>query len=225
MLLALALPAVADAAIPVNTTVDENNGGCPASCSLRDAVTAANGTAEVVTVPAGTYSLALGPLTLNGVTIQGAGAGSTIISGVDDQRAHRRVRGNAVSGVTITGGASRRRDRRRHLRRRPAVPHARARRQHGDRQRRSTARSARGGGIAVDSLGILRMTNSTVSGNRAEAGDGDATGGGVYVGAERPGRAPQLDGERQRLGVRPGVSWGGGIGTEDNGVLVLDTSP
>jgi CSLREA domain-containing protein len=221
VLLALALPTAAGAAIPVNTTVDENNGGCPTSCSLRDAVTAANGTSEIVTVPAGTYSLPLGALTLNGVTIQGAGAGLTIISGVTTNVLTAASGTNAVSGVTITGGV--------------ADPTG-AGILIGGQQLPATlvldastvagneidATQARGAGIAVYSPGTLRMTNSTVSGNRAEAGDGDATGGGVYVGPAARAELRNSTVSGNASVYDPGVSEGGGIGTEDSGVLVLE---
>jgi CSLREA domain-containing protein len=217
----LALPMTAQAAIPVNTTVDEDNGGCPVSCSLRDAVTAANGTAEVVVVPAGTYSVPLGPLTLNGVTIQGAGAGLTIISGVATNVLTVESGTNAVSGVTITGGLAGSTGAGIYI---------------GGGQFPTTlvldastvsgnvidGTRALGGGIAVDPLGILRMTNSTVSGNRAEAGDGDATGGGVYVGAGGRAELRNSTVSGNASVYAPGVSVGGGIGTQDNGVLVLD---
>ena len=219
MLLALALPALAEAAIPVNTTVDENNGGCPASCSLRDAVTAANGTAEVVTVPGGTYSLPLGPLTLNGVTIQGAGAGLTIISGVSNNVLTVGSGANAVSGVTITGGLTSEIGAGIYV----AGPSTLVLAASTVTGNRIEGTRALGAGIGVDSLGVLRMSNSTVSANRAEATDGDAIGGGVYVGAG--GRAEILNStiSGNLSDYPPGVSVGGGVGTDDNGVIVLDS--
>ncbi len=121
--------------ISVNTTVDEYGGG--ASCSLRDAIEAANSNAnfggctriaaagtDVITIPAGTYTLDLGAVgddannegdldITDSVTINGAGAGSTIIRngyGVggtlgDGDRIFHIDPGAAVGvvDVTITG--------------------------------------------------------------------------------------------------------------------------
>lgn len=86
-------PIVHAATITVNTTNDELN--TDADCSLREAIQAATldqpvsgcpaGTfSDTITLPAGTYTLsaALGSLDLvSSITIDGAGAGSTIING------------------------------------------------------------------------------------------------------------------------------------------------
>lgn len=77
----------------VTKTADTNDGTCNGDCSLREAITAANANgagADSITVPAGTYTLtiagtgedanATGDLDITAeVTINGAGAGSTII--------------------------------------------------------------------------------------------------------------------------------------------------
>ena len=79
----------------VTTTADSNDGACTVSlCSLRDAVIAANasGGADIITLPAGTYTLtiggrgedaaATGDLDINNsLTINGAGAATTIVDG------------------------------------------------------------------------------------------------------------------------------------------------
>src|SRR3954454_11729155 len=87
--LGLLLPAAGQAAtFTVNTTEDTSvAGGCTSepACSLRDAITAANGSADpedVVEVPAGNYSISKGELTLlgnNTVIVRGAGARKTTI--------------------------------------------------------------------------------------------------------------------------------------------------
>jgi CSLREA domain-containing protein len=82
------------ATFTVTKIADTNDGTCNADCSLREAVVAANlhtGT-DIIVVPSGTYTLtiagsaedasATGDLDIAGdITINGAGAGSTIIDG------------------------------------------------------------------------------------------------------------------------------------------------
>src|SRR5215212_8591710 len=88
----LAVPQyVLAATFTVTKTADTNDGACNADCSLREAIIAANATAglDVITVPAGTYTLtrsgvdnnaANGDLDVpDALTINGAGQGSTII--------------------------------------------------------------------------------------------------------------------------------------------------
>jgi CSLREA domain-containing protein len=102
------------ASITVTTTADELNAN--GNCSLREAIQAANtdtavdacpaGTgADTITVPAGTYNLSLGDLNAVDVTINGTGAGSTIIK---QNQAGERVFETTgtvnISRVTITGG-------------------------------------------------------------------------------------------------------------------------
>jgi CSLREA domain-containing protein len=125
-LAAAPLPAAYAAGIGVTTTTDElNHDG---DCSLREAIRAANldtsvdactsgGGADSITLPAGMYTLSIpgrgedmaatGDLDLTSdVTISGAGAGTTIISANDLDRAidvliDVRV---TIQGVTIQGG-------------------------------------------------------------------------------------------------------------------------
>ncbi|HEX8264110.1 MAG TPA: Ig-like domain-containing protein [Pyrinomonadaceae bacterium] len=118
----------------VNTTADTSDGVCDANCSLRDAIRAANATAgiaDIVAIPAGTYTLTIGPsddspadasMQQSGdldirddLTITGAGQATTIIqagtspaNGID-RVLHVRQAGAAVvdlsiSGVTIRNG-------------------------------------------------------------------------------------------------------------------------
>lgn len=128
-------PGVAQAAmITVSTTTDEVN--TDGDCSLREAVVAANtdaardactaGTgADVINVPAGTYTLSLagggenaaatGDLDLtdaDGVAIQGAGSATTIIDGDRIDRVFEARPGitisttSRISDVTVREGAS-----------------------------------------------------------------------------------------------------------------------
>jgi len=69
---------------PVTKTDDTNDGVCDADCSLREAIDAANANpgADDVPVPAGTYLLTLGRLTiLDDVSVAGAGQMNTIVDG------------------------------------------------------------------------------------------------------------------------------------------------
>jgi CSLREA domain-containing protein len=107
---ALCAPASAGATVyTVNTTADpQPDGECLVDCTLREAVNAA-GAADSVAVPPGTYALAagLGELVVNTDTIRGAGARTTVIRAAPSSRV---IRINAearasITGVTITGGA------------------------------------------------------------------------------------------------------------------------
>src|SRR3989338_3055741 len=88
-----AAPAFA-ATFTVTKTADTNDGVCDADCSLREAIGAANALpgADVITLPAGTYTISIGGtgedlnatgyLDITGdLTISGAGDTSTIIDG------------------------------------------------------------------------------------------------------------------------------------------------
>src|ERR1700759_5603515 len=95
-LLTHALPARADSTVTVTTTTDEMTTG-NGTCSLREAIAYANGTAETdcgpapggtttIVLPSGHYLLSSATgfrtLSLTGnAVIQGAGAGTTIIDG------------------------------------------------------------------------------------------------------------------------------------------------
>jgi CSLREA domain-containing protein len=87
-LLVAALPPAASASTTFRVTRidDPAPGSCTAAaCSLREAVTAANADAapDVVLLPAGTYTLTLGPLPaiVQPLTVAGAGAAATRITG------------------------------------------------------------------------------------------------------------------------------------------------
>jgi CSLREA domain-containing protein len=108
----MAVPAVAAATtFTVTTTADSNDGSCTALlCSFRDALNAADASAgSTVIVPAGTYKATM--LGSNGAwsptgmyTIQGAGAGQTIIDGNQQARTFAFYGQITVIGVTVTGG-------------------------------------------------------------------------------------------------------------------------
>jgi hypothetical protein len=105
------------ATINVNTTADLPGPGCPdvsGNCSLRQALTLANGNADpsnTVNLPASIagYELPNGVLTISkSVTLQGAGAAGTVIVGNGSNRVLIVTGGagisTAINGVTVTGG-------------------------------------------------------------------------------------------------------------------------
>jgi len=126
VLLALALsggaiPAVALNSFTVNTQSDTHdaipgNGFCAGAdgkCSLRAAIEESNALPgfppEVITVPAGTYKLALGRLEIkNSLNLNGAGSRSTIIDGDQKSNIFFITGGTKpivnISGVTIRNG-------------------------------------------------------------------------------------------------------------------------
>jgi CSLREA domain-containing protein len=101
-------------ALAVTKTQDSNDGVCDADCSLREAITVANGRfgQDVITVPAGNYVLTLGPqgftaLVLSGdLIINGAGANQTILDGFQFTRVLRVEEDHVVrlSDLTVRNG-------------------------------------------------------------------------------------------------------------------------
>jgi hypothetical protein len=168
---AVFMPAASAANLTVTSTADvaTNFGACgntaltTSSGSLREAVCAANNagaTSSTITVAAGTYHLANGELQMgkvsgSNITLNGAGAASTIIDADGLSRVFNLdpnlVGGviTSISGVTITDGAD------------------------------SIFGGAGiiGGATAMPTGDTLTISNSTISNNRASGGSN--TGGGV----------------------------------------------
>lgn len=147
-LLALLLPAMAEAnTLVVTTTADSKDGSCTvALCSFRDALGAAK-TGDTIVLAAGTYKATT--TEGNGVwspdgeyTIQGAGAGKTIIDANKLGRAFAFYGNITVSGVTVTGGIN------------PGTG------------------CGCGGGFEVRQGAFLTLLNSVVEGNSAGGGGG-----------------------------------------------------
>jgi CSLREA domain-containing protein len=150
----------------VNTAADPVGGLCAATCSLRQAITAANSapTADTINLPAGTYTLTgaagddanlSGDLDMNDIgtastTISGAGARSTRIVGTGADRVINLSDSSetiSISGVTITGGAA--------------------------------IDGGVGGGILAD--GTFNLTNAAVVGNRVQGDNVSSNqGGGIF---------------------------------------------
>jgi CSLREA domain-containing protein len=150
-------PLAQAATFVVTKTADTNDGTCDSDCSLREAIIAANANAgaDVITLPAGTYTLtirgagedagATGDLDItDSVTINGAGASTTIVNGNALDRVFHIVSSTAtvtINGITITGGL---------------------------------ANISDGGGILNE--GTLTVNNCVITGNSVPGGDG----GGIY---------------------------------------------
>ncbi len=147
-LVALLLPAMAAAnTLLVTTTTDSKDGSCTiALCSFRDALVAAT-TGDTILLGAGTYKATM--TEGNGVwepdgeyTIQGAGAGKTIIDANKLGRAFAFYGAITVSGVTVTGGIN------------------------------PGSGCGCGGGFEVRQGAFLTLLNSVVEGNSAGGGGG-----------------------------------------------------
>ena len=148
-------------------------------CSLREAINAANTNpgADDVSVPAGTYLLTLGQLTVSDdVNIEGVGQASTIIDGNANGRVFdvEAISGAvAISGVTIQNGDA---DNLGGGIRNYADLHLADSTVSGN----TAAGISGGGGIASGLSGaMLTLTDSTVSGNKAYFGGGILAHGGT----------------------------------------------
>jgi CSLREA domain-containing protein len=96
----------------VTTYADRNNGFCGSDCSLREAVAAANsaGARAGITVPAGTYVVSLGPMTVTGdVHIHGTAMDSVVLDGNANSRLFTLEQASArlvLSQLTLRNGKS-----------------------------------------------------------------------------------------------------------------------
>lgn len=225
-LLALAIPAAAAAVnFPVTKTADTADGTCDADCSLREAIIAANALAgpDIVTVPAGTYLLtipgatgedaaATGDLDIGsgGLTINGAGAATTIVDGGGTIRVFEVVGTGtvAVTGLTIrnglggfgagiendNNGASLTIDQSQIL--------------------NNTATSF-GGGVNNNGGGTITITNSVISGNTATF-----FGGGVN---NNIGGTVNIDATTISMNTANGFG-GGGLNNNSGGPMMVSAS-
>ena len=147
--------------VDFTVNVDYDNAGpgpcdpLPGDCTLREALVAASPN-DAVILPADTYVVEHGALTLEGDTIAGAGARDSVIeaASANNDRVLNVISGaNEVAGVTITGGRS------------PNAPSA-----------------GLGGGILVTGATTsLLMSNVTVTQNSAFEGGGIGTTGGTLT--------------------------------------------
>ncbi len=188
-------PAALAATITVSTTADQNDASAP--CSLREAIISANSNsafggcatgsaADTIVLPAGTYTLAIGPAgddaAMNGdldiqgdLTILGAGPRTTIVDGADLDRVFDIDPAGAgitvqISDFTVRNGTA------------PAGTGGGIRSQgalEGTRVAVTGNAAPNGGGISTYSSGALTLRDSLVSGNRATSTGG--VGGGVEL--------------------------------------------
>ena len=198
--IALGAPAATAATFTVTTNTD-SAGTCPAAgpCSLRQALDS-TGNGDTVAVPAGTYTLdsANGQLDVSaGVTIDGAGQGSTMIVGPGNDRV-MMIAGNAttvtISGLTITGGDT---------------------------------TSSGGGGVAAAGPGRVVLDDDTVTHNTvAPAAAGfDEGGGGILTSADMVLNQTTVSDNTVDVAASNGDSGGGGILVEQGGgTLTLNDS-
>ena len=149
------------ATIIVNTTTDSNTGS---NCTLRQAITAANtdtavggctagSGGDMITLPAGTYTLTLGELSVTtDIQINGPTTGTAIISGSSARIFYVSVRGLILNNLTLKNG-----------------------------QPPSTSRNGLGAAVYVDK-GSLNATNVTFEANQASGtGFGQGLGGAIYT--------------------------------------------
>lgn len=195
--LALLLPGSAQAAtFTVNTTDDTTvSGGCTTepACSLRDAIAAANGSADtedVVVVPAGDYSISSGELVVTGagtVVVRGAGARKTKIDAHQTSRVFKLSADTSVlEGLTVTGGLTNVLDGEFPAGDGGGILAFQA----GEAVLRGlsvTGNSATQNGAGVSAppesseRSAVTIVDSTISGNHVTGGAAEALGGGVYV--------------------------------------------
>ncbi|MHC4457696.1 MAG: CFI-box-CTERM domain-containing protein [Planctomycetota bacterium] len=146
--------------LSVSKTADTSDGSCDDDCSLREAIIAANASpdANTITLPAGTYTLSIsgigedeaatGDLDItHNLTIEGSGAGDTIIDGNGIDRLFHIIESSGfgitveITGVTIRNGYA-----------------------------------DMGGGVFNNQSGMVTITDSSISDNTADWGGGISNG-------------------------------------------------
>src|SRR5262249_37360898 len=182
-ILLCSVPAFAQVTFTVTKTADTNDGTCDADCSLREAIAAANPNpaAATVAIPAGTYTLtiagahedanATGDLDItDALTINGAGAATTIVNGGGIDRVFHIVSDLIVqiNNITISGGVTTGGDSGGGLLSEGVVT------LNNCIVSGNSAPNANGGGVYSDN--VFTIAGSTITGNTAANGDG----GGVY---------------------------------------------
>ena len=211
----------------VTKTADTNDGTCNGDCSLREAITAANANgagADIITVPAGTYTLtiagtgedanATGDLDITeDVTINGAGAGSTIIqagtigypsgsaNGIDRVIELHGTDTITFIGVTIANGKT-------------TAPGGGIRADDATLsviESSFSGNSGTGGGIASSS-GTVIVSRSTFSNNSATSGAGIQTSAGTVVVSN------------STFSNNSANVYGGGIGSHGGNVTVTNST-
>jgi CSLREA domain-containing protein len=205
LVLAAVLPAAAAAEVfTVTTSADSNTGNCtPASCTLRQAVAKANSVAgnNVIVVPAGTYTLSFGQLSLQrDVTIEGAGPEVTKLNGNSASRVLEITVGHTahIEGLAVEGG----------------------------QVLGTSASEALGGGIR--NVGTLFLDDVAVRGNRVAPADSTGTipeGGGIFnAGVLHVADSIISGNEATSLPYSGGIPSGGGIDNQAGRIDVVDST-
>ncbi len=229
-ILFLALSQTAYAAnISVNTLADELNAN--GNCSLREAIQAANtdtavdacvagsGT-DTIAVPAGTYTLSIvgtgedanatGDLDITAnLTINGAGAASTIIDGGGIDRV-LEVRPGAtaqINGATIRNGN------------RSGILNRGTFTLTTSTVANNSIATFGGGGIFNTATGTLTVTDSTISNNNANSPDLSHGGGGIYSDSGGP-----VTLNRTTISGNTTTGRGGGILGQDPTITIINSS-
>lgn len=180
-----AFAAASSATITVTANADEV--AADGNCTLREAVAAANSDtavdacaagsgADTIVIPAGTYVLTGGQLTITAdLAVRGAGPRATVIDAAGASRVLRTSASSVeIFGVTVANG-------------RVAFPddHGGGISSNGTLTLRNvtvSGNTATGGGGIESQFGTLTLENTTVSGNTALGGGGiSVLGGTVYV--------------------------------------------
>lgn len=196
-------PAAGATTYVVTTTADTLGGSClPGSCSVRQAVTAANaGGGDTIEIPAGEYKLALGQLPLlKDVTITGAGSATTALSGNEISRVFEvtptttaTIADLAVEKGRVTG---------------------------------TGAGQAHGGGIL--NLGTLILQSVRVHDNAvlpAEAGGSLPEGGGIFNSSILQVIGSEIDHNRATMeAFAGGIPSGGGIANQGGLVEIANST-
>ncbi len=175
----------------------------PGSCTLRQAVAAADGGTggDVIKVPAGLYSLTYGQLPLQkSVTIEGAGSALTVIDAGELSRVFEitNLASANLDDVTVEGG----------------------------RVVGATGTNAHGGGIL--NLGTLSLDGVQVRSNTVLAADGSAlipAGGGIFnSGLLLVSKSAITDNRATTLPFGGGIPEGGGIASAGGQIVLTDSS-
>ena len=179
--------------ITVTTLADQSDGGAAGGWSLRDAVLYGNTNAgaDTINLPAGTYTLAIagraedvgltGDLdVLGNLTIQGAGAETTIIDGNGIDRVLDVFPGVTLElkDVTIANGSTEDAEHGGGVRNDGGTLVAEDSRIVDNRAGGGAFDGANGGGIYSTNSGSVMLDHTVVSGNLAHRSQG---GGGIYI--------------------------------------------
>ena len=231
-----AAPAAQAADFSVTTTADggdssSEDGLCKAGngqCTLRAALgqAAFSPGADRVALPAGTYQLLDGLSDLSAtstVTVEGAGARSTIIKAAADHRVLAATGNLTLRDVALTGGAPKSSSSIRGGGLLVSSGDATLERVAIYGNTISSATNAGGAGVGVTG-GSLTIVDSTISGNTAYgriegSSGGSASGGGVAIGAPTVIRRSTITGNSTQALGAGNFSSGGGVSAGDETTL------